>query len=235
MALLVPPPTLEQDKSTGPTFGLNKPIELTCTGITFPDGRPLVSDNALASGFLLYRTTAQGTVTAWHEDDPRAWVPAVPGPEAQPLLYHEDVWKFILVALGEKDAQDNDKFEQPPTGQPPSYYVRCFFAGKDVHGERHEGASPPSNVVTLKSAEDSKDDVAGIEFVPPDLKKVETVRVFLKHPTLVGETAELILQRTATGVTARLAVGPNHPSSLTLDANGLHVAGLVEVNGLTFP
>jgi len=230
MTLLVPPPTLQQDKSTGPSFGFSKPIDLRCTGITFPDGRPLVFDNALASGFVLYRA-----MTAWHEGDPRSWVAAVPGPKAQPLLYDEDVWKSILVAIGEKDAQDNDKFEQPASGQPPSYYVRCFFAGKDVHGVRHEGASPPSNMVKLVGAQDSADEVAGIEFVPPDLKKVETVRIFLKHPPL-NQRAALTLQRSATGVTATLAIEtPARTNTLTMDASGLHVVGPVDVNGISVP
>jgi hypothetical protein len=229
MALIVPPPTLKQDSSTGPNFGFSKPIDLRCTGITFPDGRPLVFDNALASGFLLYRTTAQGAVTAWQEKDPSgAWVAAVPGPGPQPLLYHDDVWKSILVAIGEKDADDNDKFAQPATGQPPSYHVRCFFAGKDVHGVRHEGASPPSNLVYLDGKQDSANELAGIEFVPPDLKQVQTVRIFLKHPT-VSERAELTLQREANGVSATLAVGG---ASMRLDRTELRVvAPAIDLNG----
>jgi hypothetical protein len=236
MALLVPPPVLTQESVTGTNFGFNKPIELRSTGITFPDGRPLVMDNTLAAGFLLYRETAQGAVTAWREEDPRSWIAPIPGPEPQPLLYHENVWKSILVAIGEQDAQKNDKFDPQAN---PRYYVRTFFAGKDVHGARHEGESPPSNFFQLDTAaQPPPNELAGIVIDPPDLQKATTLRAFLKHKTL-PERTELTLQSTAAGVTATLS----HTSgtvttttrSIVLDATGVRVTGPLYVNGTFIP
>jgi hypothetical protein len=231
MTLTVPAPILKQDSSTGPKLGFDRPIEVGCTGITFPDGRPLVLDNALDSGFLLYRELPpQGIVTAWDERH-QGWVPAVPGPEPQPLLFHEEVWQMILIALGQKDVQDQDKFLVPPQGQPlPRYFVRTFFSGEDVHGERHEGASPPSNVVELDSAP-LADERAGIVFEPPDLKQTQKVSIFLKHPTLLT-TGQLTLQTTSTGITATLSVGTN---SLVVDEAGIHVTGPFDSNGFPLP
>jgi hypothetical protein len=234
MALLVPPPSLTQDSTIPASFGFNRPIDLTCTGIAFPDGRPLVFDNARDSGFLLYRQTGQGAVMAW-DDQAGLWVAPVPEPEPQPLLYHDDVWKSILVPLGEKDSNQQDKFVVPPAGSPPSYYVRCFFAGKDVHGEWHEGASPPSNVIQLDSAAASAGEIAGIVFEPPDLKAAEHVGIFLSHPTL-GHRAELSLDRVANGVTATLTVTAGAVTvGVRIDASGVHVRGPVDLNGFAFP
>jgi hypothetical protein len=231
MTLLVPPPVLTQDSATGTKFGFDKPIELRSTGITFPDGRPLVLDNMLASGFLLYRETQQGAVATWDEEA-RSWVASVPAPEPQPLLYHEDVWKSILVAIGETDAQKNDKFEQPSSPPLPTYYVRCFYQGKDVHGQRHEGESPPSNLFQLDRAAAQQNELAGIVIEPPDLQKAKKVQVFLKHYGPLQQKAELTLESKPAGVSAMLAVGSNN---VTIDATGVRVTGPIYINGSFLP
>ncbi|MFQ5857422.1 MAG: hypothetical protein ACE5LU_17590 [Anaerolineae bacterium] len=176
MALIVPPPTLSQEGATGNRFVAEKPIQLSCGPVTFPDGASLIPENAVEFGFLLYREEAGGTTKVWDEEA-QSWLPESASPDPQSLFYRDDKWQSILVAIGQKDKANQDKFGTNRLTGFPKYSARCFFRGKDVQGIEHIGASPKSQAVEVLGF--GERDRAGLAIEPKDKDPSEATRIYL--------------------------------------------------------
>lgn len=193
MALIVPRPTLSQNGSASSVLASDKPIQLACGPVTFPDGTALTIASVTQSGFgfLLYRAVAGGAGEVWDESA-RAWLPESSAPGYQLLFYKDDKWQSVLVAVGQKDRAGSDKF-----GAGYAYSVRCFFRGKDAQGVEHAGESARSQAVQIVSSEEQNR--AGLAIAPRSLPTAATeLRLFLKDDGLV-ERGQIIIRRAGGG------------------------------------
>lgn len=236
MALTVPLPTLSQEGVTGARLKADQPIKLACGPVTFPSGAPLTLENVVKFGFLLYRQTG-GANEAWNEETKR-WVPESPAPDPQPLFYQEDKWQSILVAVGQKDQANQNKFGTNPLTGLPKYFVRCFFRGKDATGREHAGESVASAAVeVIESSEQIK---GGLTMNPRDAAAATEVRLFLKDAGLLAEQGKILIREAGGGFEIELSTASGAKVMITNSgeiqlnpASGqiVHINGNVMVDG----
>ncbi len=215
MVLTVPQPQLSQEDATANQFAGEKPIALTCEPVTFPDGTRLVAENAVEFGFLLYRLLLGGKVEVWDEKE-LDWLPESGTlPEKQTLFRQNDRWQSILVAIGQKDRAERDKFIKRSSGF-PKYFVRCFFRGKDAQGVEHIGESPRSLSVEIFGL--GERDRAGLKMDSESPTEAREIRLFLKDRALIQEQGKVVIREDAGGgiVVELIANG----AKVTLERNG---------------
>lgn len=237
MALTVPAALLTQDDAVGNLFSSEKPINLSCGPVTFSDGSSLSMENGLLFEYLLCRRSTPAVVEIW-DDAGKSWVPESTSVKPQTLFNKNGDWASILVATGQKDSADNDKFYTDPVTSYPSYFVRCKFTGKDSDGTEHTGASPDSNEILIISARDKQR--AGLETHPEDISDAKEIRLYLKDAAL-QERGHVSIEQDGGGYrielnvsNASITITPDGDIELTPATNRsivLNSNGILNVNG----
>lgn len=134
--LSVPIPTLKFEAIEPGLAVLEKPIEVCCAAVTFPDGTVFDQNNLGTAGFFVYRKQNAASTEIWNEDT-KLWEPdpgAVLGSlKPKPLIFNQGApspWQFPLVAAGQKDKNDLDQFQKVQKAAPnfPQYFFRAYFA-----------------------------------------------------------------------------------------------------------
>jgi hypothetical protein len=215
MILTIPQPQLSQEEATATQFAAEKPIALACEPVTFPDGTPLGTENAVEFGFLLYRILLGGRVEVWDEKK-LDWLPeSDPLPERQTLFRQNDQWQSILIAIGQKDRAGQAKFMERSSGF-PKYFVRCFFRGKDALGQEHVGESPRSLSIEIFGL--GERDRAGLKMAPESPVAAREIRLFLKDSALIQERGKVVIREDAGGgIVVELTA---NGAKVTLERNG---------------
>jgi hypothetical protein len=156
--LSAPTPSVEYKPPPPAPAALEKPLEIRCAKVTFPDGSEFVQASGTA-GFFAYREPSAGVLEIWNEDakrwepDPGAQVGAL---KPKPLIFKEGdaaPWQSPLVASGQKDKDGKDQFAKAAPDF-PRYSFRSFFSGAR-DGQAFTGLSAPSAPVRFASALDS--------------------------------------------------------------------------------
>jgi hypothetical protein len=182
MSLLVSTPTLSFEHLPAPPnlAVLEKPVQVLCGVVTFPDGKIFDQSQQATAGFFVYRQQA-GVTEIWNETT-KLWV-ADPGLaldsfKPKPLAYQPSQpspWQGLLVPAIEKDtAFDN--------AAAYDYFIRTYFVSNPSTGSLN-GLSPPSSLVKFANLIDSLR--AGIKV--PDRKKpedIDEIQLFLRNPSL---------------------------------------------------
>ncbi|MGH7491695.1 MAG: hypothetical protein ACREOO_04815 [bacterium] len=243
MPLLVPIPTLNQKDVRGNLFAGEKPIDLACDQVRFPDGTALTPLNATAFGFLLYRENAGGGIEVWDENE-KKWIPESTLPEPQPLIPSDGKWQSLLLAIGQKDHTDVDKFGTDLITHFPKYFVRCSFRGKDAQEIEQSGVSAPSQRVEVFGF--GKRNRAGLTITPEPATAANQIGLFLKDGGLVtrGEIRiretggdfllELLANGTSVTLTSSGGISLRPALGQMVRVEGvLAVSERIEVNGVT--
>jgi hypothetical protein len=254
MALVIPQPKLSQDKKQDGPFASEKPIMLSCGPVTFADGSVLLPEKIKKFGYFLFRRQSSGSAgEVWAEKsgEPGAWVPDGVRPEPLPLAYEEKdkTWQMVLVAMGQKDKDGNNKFETRASGY-PQYFVQCIFRGTDSTGTEQEGTGPESRAVEIYAA--GVNNLAGLALEPPDPVTATEIRLFLKDQSLAEKGLVAIRKKDAgfeidlsvNGATIRLTntgdieVSPAPSKQVTISGGltvfgTLNVVGVLSINGVT--
>lgn len=236
MALTVPIPEVKVEGISGHAFVAEKPMNLSCRAVTFPDGSAMAPEQARQFGFRLFRKLSSGSIEAWHGAD-KAWVAESAAPDPEPLAFQDDRWQNVLVAMGQQDATGQDKFATDRLIGFPQYYIRCLFSGTDSAGVTHEGTSPPSSDFTVYAAGEL--DRAGLVMEPEESASAEEIRLYLKDAALLAEQGVIVIRQQGSGFEIELSVSG---ASLTLNNSGdialapasgrsLELDGDVTVNG----
>lgn len=175
---------------TGAAPELEQPVQVGLAAVLYPDGAALTPESGLAKlGVFVYRIAGAGE-EIWNEGE-QAWQAApgdlaslaalqplalVPGKQGAPLP-----WQGVLVAAGQKDNADNERYEASAGGT-PRYRLRAFAAAKRSSTE-YAGLSAASADLAFVSAADGKRFELVME---PDnkIKECERVRFLLKDAAL---------------------------------------------------
>lgn len=202
MSLSVPQPMLSQKGAIGNRLVAEKPIDLSCGPVSFPDWTILTPENAVLFGFLVYRERPGGITEVWDEKA-RSWIPDNALPDYQPLFPSDRNWKSILVAIGQKDHTDQVKFGTNRLIGFPRYFIRCFFKGKDALGSEHVGHSPPSQFVEILGI--GEQDRAGLAIEPKSPAEARQISLFLKDSVL-AERGKIVIREDGGGFLIELQV-----------------------------
>jgi hypothetical protein len=127
---------------------LEKPLVITLGSPTFADGTALGQGDVQNAGAFVYRSARAGVAEEiWNERDMQ-WQPVPSDPSAlQPLPFQwkagrPQPWQGLLVALGQKDAGDAERYAQAVGGF-PQYRARAWFVARR-DGTSHSALSSPS-------------------------------------------------------------------------------------------
>jgi hypothetical protein len=214
MALTVPRPTLTSPGATGSQLAAEQPITLACGPVTFPDGAALSPENvAQTPGYLLFREGG-GAAEVWNEQD-KAWAPEQPAPARQEMFPKDGQWQAILIGIGQKDRDGNEKLATNLVGGLPRYFVRCFFRGRDAQQAEHDGVSPPSQPVAVFAP--GTRDRAGLTMSPKSPATAQEIRLFLKDAALTGERGQVVIRQSGGGFQVELVAGA---ARVVLQPNG---------------
>jgi len=240
MPLTVPAPTLAQKEVSGNTFFAEKPIDLSCGPVTFADSSPLTAANAVKFGFILFREGAAPIPEAWDENG-KSWVAG--NPEPQSLFFQDGSWRSLLVAIGQKDSNGQDKLYTNRATGLPKYFVRCFFQGRDASGLEQSGESPKSQSIEVLGV--GEQNRAGLAISPSDPVKATEISLFLKDTSLSDRGSIVIRQdpggflielsvsgaKVTLGTDGRIVLSPAAGRGVQIQGD-LAVQGNVLVNGI---
>ena len=205
MALVVPAPQFLQDKVPTLAPVSEKPITLSCSPPTFPDGTSLTGLNAATFTFLLYRLIVSGTQQVW-DDQNKAWT--APSAAIAPLkLFWNDkdqLWQSIIVAMGNVDSSGQPTFATDPATGFPKYMAQCFFSAKDSTGTLQSGQSPLSAPVSVIPP--GQGNVAGLSMDPNDPKTANEIEIFLKDSSFI-EQGRVVIFSDSAGFHVQLSAG----------------------------
>lgn len=135
-SLSVPLPTIKFDPAIPSELNLavlEKPIEIHCGNVTFPNGQLFEQSQQKVAGFFVYRQQA-GFAEIWDETA-KQWKPD-PGKElgnlsVKPLAFKQgesEPWQGLFVPAGEKSPM----FEKQDTGF--KYFFRTYFVSNEKTG-----------------------------------------------------------------------------------------------------
>lgn len=175
-------------KPPGDVAQIEKPVQVLLAPVLFDDGAEATADDVKALGTFIYRVGA-GSEAIWNEKE-QAWQEA-PANEAdlaelQPLPLQnkpgeEAPWQGVLVAMGAKDKEGNDRFDLA-SGGAPRYRVRAY-ARLARGGVELEALSEPSPELSFVSMAEKMR--FAIELEPKALEECERVRLQLKNASLM--------------------------------------------------
>jgi hypothetical protein len=203
MALTVPIPIVSQDAVTGGKLLGEKPINIACGPVLFPDGVMLKPENAAQFGYRFYREQSGGISEVWNEGA-GTWQSATVESALQPMFPKDDKWCSIFAAIAPPGKVTS------ATGGFPRYSVQCHFRGRDEAKVEHTGSSPRSAPVEiLLPGEKNR---AGMAIVPEVPVFASRIRMFLKDVGLTErgvieireESGGFIIELAASGAIARL-------------------------------
>ena len=187
-SLLVPLPTVKFTTAIPNEAVLEKPVEIHCGNVTFPNGQLFEQNQQQVAGFFVYRQQA-GFVEIWDETakqwkpDPGEALGALP---PKPLAFkpgESEPWQSLFVPAGEK----NPVFETKDRGF--KYFFRAYFVSNEKTGSI-SGLSVPSVAVKFIGILDAIR--AGIKLgenqKPEDATEVE---LFLRNESgrIIGSVA----------------------------------------------
>jgi hypothetical protein len=204
MALAVPIPQLKQDGNSSSVLVSEKPITLSCSPVTFPDGTILTGLNARTFTFLVYRTIAGGVQEVW---DPlgKNWTSVSTTVQPQKLFWNDkaQTWQAMIVAMGNTDSSGKATFGTDPSTGLPTYTAQCSFSGLDSTGTQQVGQSPFSTPVTILAP--GQNNLAGLTMdpQPPDPTTAKDIYLFLKDSTLTTQ-GQILISQDATGFHVQL-------------------------------
>jgi hypothetical protein len=234
--LTVPQPTLSQEGTAGNWLTVQKPIKVACGPVRFPDGTAVGTENVVQCGFSLYRERTVGTVEVWDKTG-KVWTTLGSAPERETLFFMEDKWQSVIVAVGQKDRANQNKFGTDPLTRFPNYFVRCSFVAKDVQGSEHTGESTNSQAVEIVDPSEQKR--AGLSMEPMDPADAREIRLFLKDAALVDEQGKIVIKEDGGGFLIELKssgamLAINKDGEITLNprpGQAVRIEGDVHVNG----
>lgn len=182
-ALGVPVPELAW-KPPGGAPQIQQPVDLKLPSLAFPDGAEATEAEAEIVGAYVYRLGVAGE-ELWNETEKRwAEVPVELGAlPPLPLTYKAGdpfPWQGMLVAVGQKDKDDNPRF-QPASGGAPRYRVRAYARFKR-EGVEFSGLSAPSPELQFVDAQQTERFKVLMD--PEDLQQVQEIRLLLKSASL---------------------------------------------------
>ncbi len=181
---------------------LEKPVEIHCGNVTFPNGQLFEQNQQQVAGFFIYRQQA-GFVEIWDETA-KQWKPdpgeALGALQPKPLAFkpgESEPWQGLFVPAGEK----NPVFETKDRGF--KYFFRAYFVSNEKTGSI-SGLSDPSVAVKFIGILDAIR--AGINVgnkLPEDAEKIQ---LFLRNSDLklIG-SVEIISE----GTSAKILVANN--------------------------
>ncbi len=149
--LIVLPPILNFDSIVPGVAIWEQPVEFSCQAPVFPDDRPFKLEHLGQAGLFQYRRKRAGADPEIWDERANKWR-AESGTrfdnlEPLPLYYEEGEsmpWRGILVAAGQRDKNNNHKFELQSRGLVfPQYFFRAYFEGV-YGGKRFSGLSEPT-------------------------------------------------------------------------------------------
>jgi hypothetical protein len=179
--LTVPTPTLKYESVETGLATLEKPVEIHCGAVTFPDGRPFTQTEQKAAGFLIYRKFGTA-VEVWNETA-QQWQPdsgeEITALKPKPFAFKPDQpepWQGLFVPVGEKDKAKNNLFQKASTGF--LYFFRATFVSNDKTGVI-AGLSAPSPPVRFSSLLETIR--AGIKTTPEQIEQATEIELFLRN------------------------------------------------------
>jgi hypothetical protein len=183
--LAVPVPQVSW--KTGTTPELEQPVELRLPALAYPDGATLAPEEALKLGAFVYRL-AGGAEQIWNEEalewqPPPADLAALSALSPVAFTYKKtspQPWQGVLVAAGQKDKSDADRYERAAGGM-PRYRLRAFARARR-RGVDYAGLSGASVELAFTSSEDGRR--FEIELEPEKIKECRRVRLVLKNDSL---------------------------------------------------
>lgn len=194
--LTVAVPVLKQQGALGARFVSEKPIKIECPSVTFSDGAPVMPENIIQAGFVMRRHQAGGLIESWDESA-KQWVS---NPNIEPLaLFHKDNrWQAVIVAMGQKDQANQDKFSTDRATTLPQYSVQCIYRARDSGKQEHAGVSAGSAPVQISAA--GGENRAGL-YMKPNMDPVAAseIGMFLKDAALVTEQGRISIREEAGG------------------------------------
>jgi hypothetical protein len=207
MSLLVSIPKLQQDGNASSVLVSEKPIKLSCSPVTFPDGTNLSVLNQPKATFLIYRSLPGGIQQVF--DVPgKAWT--IPGPSVAPQnLFWDDIsksWQAVVVAIGNQDnsTPPNNIFETNPLTGFPKYAAQCFFTGVDSAGVLQSGQSLLSGPITILAP--GQNNLAGLSMDPNDPTQATDIYLFLKDSSYI-EQGKVVISQDSAGFHVQLMAG----------------------------
>jgi hypothetical protein len=152
-SLSVPIPSLKFeaiDPSQPNLAVLEKPIEVRCSVVQFPNGTPFEQKHQKVAGFFIYRRQIASIVEIWDEAS-KQWIPdpgeAIADLKPIPFAFKsEDTsqpWMGLLVPAAQKDKTDKSQFIKAGSSGFPQYFFRAYFGSNDKIGD-FSGLSSPS-------------------------------------------------------------------------------------------
>lgn len=223
--LSVPVPQVSWKAGGAPQ--LEQPVELGLPALSYPDGAPLTLDSGLAAlGVFIYRS-AGGGEDIWNEEEQKwqaapgaieglgALTPLALAPASRKNAPYP--WQGVLVAAGQKDRDDAERFAAAAGGT-PGYRVRAFAAAKRG-ATRYVGLSAPSVELAFVSGEEGKR--FQLKLDPKSIQECSSVRLQLKDAAL--REASFVELRSAPGHEVEIATRTASGATLArvlLAANG---------------
>ena len=209
----------------GSPASLEKPLTVGIGPVKSPAGAAITDAQAGKSGVLLYRTASSGAPEEiWNEKE-QAWQapPADPGAlQPAPFQFKEgqpEPWQALVIAAGQKDTNNLDRFGRA-TGGFPAYRARAYFEATE-NGVIHKGTSGPSADWTYVSEADKARGGVIFDDARTPAKDATRARLFVKDPSL---TAAAYVEVRATGGNeveiARCDGGGNVIASVVIAGNG---------------
>jgi hypothetical protein len=169
--LTVPQPLLTFEPLVAGVAALEKPVRVQCDNVTTPSGAVFGAEQlgtGGAAGYFIYRQQPTAPPEIWDEAQKR-WVAetatALDELKPKPFAFQPQEplpWQGIIVAVGQKDADDAAQFSTGVTGF-PQYFVRALFVDADG-GAPVRGLSAPSLPLRFLSAGEGMR--AGLRVVP---------------------------------------------------------------------
>ena len=177
-------PVLKQNDAPGSAFVSEKPIQLECAPVKFPDGAPVKPEDVIQVGFFTQRHHSTGVIERWDEIGKQWTLSSSVNP--QPLFYKDNMWQAVIVAVGQKDQAEQDKFSTDRIVTFPRYSVQCVFQARDEAKQEHGGSSLTSVPVQI-SALGGKDR-AGLYMKPKmEPSSAKEIGMFLKDAGLTEQ------------------------------------------------
>ena len=184
IALQLPAPELSWKPAGAPH--IEQPVEVKLPPILLDGGAEATDADAQKVGAYVYRLGFGGE-QLWNESEQR-WTAVPDDPAALPplpLTYkpgNPRPWQGMLVAIGMKDKDGEDRFAKAAGGT-PRYRLRAYARFKR-DGAEYAGFSAASSELAFVSGKESQRFTVKMD--PEDVQQVEEVTFLLKNASLAA-------------------------------------------------
>jgi hypothetical protein len=129
---------------------LEKPIEVRCSVVQFPNGTPFEQKHQKVAGFLIYRRQIASSIEIW-DAAAKQWISdpgdAIADLKLTPFAFKSEdksqPWLGLIVPAAQKDTTNKPQFVPAGSSGFPQYFFRAYFASNDKNGN-FSGFSSPS-------------------------------------------------------------------------------------------